>query len=248
MEKGISYQTKMLLNYLPQEEIQMLLESVRNRNTEDKDFAKDLEEFSSKRSLDDYMILRSYTGYNFRSINAVLRRNWNYEENGLLTEKQQNRFLKDARDISNLVEEFPSPKKDFLTFRGTTLREFQKYGITSLEELKSLQGNYLYEEGFTSTSLKPESSYYGKNINGVDYNIEVVYHIPGESNDGIPLITEDLSYSKEQHEYLLNCRTLSYVEEVRVEGNTAHIHVIMIPKKVWNKSSEKEEKRNPNQL
>lgn len=32
--------------------------------------------------------LRSYTGYNYRNINAVLRNNWNYEINGQISDEK----------------------------------------------------------------------------------------------------------------------------------------------------------------
>ncbi len=40
-------------------------------------------------------------------------------------------------------------------------------------------------------------------------NIEIEYLIPEESNDGITLINDDLSYPKVQSEYLINKSSLS---------------------------------------
>ncbi len=240
MEKGYSSATNMLNHYLPHQEIETFLEETKKRPIQKADFEEDIQIFQSRRSMEDYMTLRSYTGYNFRHINAVLRDNWNYEANGVLTPEKKEYFQRIAFDINHLIESFPPPRVDFQTYRGTTIREFQKYGIQSVAELPLLKGKFLYEEGFTSTSLEPESSYFKKTIDGHEINIEVVYQIPNGSQDGIPLITDDLSYSKEQKEYLLTYRTLSYVSSVQVENNTAHIEVIMIPKKVWNHQKEKE--------
>ena len=55
------------------------------------------------------------------------------------------------------------------------------------------------------------------------------------SNDGLPLLTDQLSYSKNLNEYLLDRCTLSKVLGVRIEGNTAVITTVLIPKHIWDK-------------
>lgn len=42
---------------------------------------------------------------------------------------------------------------DFKTYRGTPLSHFKDYGINNIEDLNLLVGKFIYEEGFTSTSV-----------------------------------------------------------------------------------------------
>ena len=67
-------------------------------------------------------------------------------------------------------------------------------------------------------------------------NIEIEYLIPEESNDGITLINDDLSYPKVQSEYLINKSSLSQIIDVKVspDGKLAHMKSVLIPKKMWN--------------
>ena len=134
-----------------------------------------------------------------------------------------------------LLKKFSSTKSQFKTYRGTTIREFKKYGITTLEDLLSLTNQYLYDTGFTSTSLQEDTSYFKKTIHEEYCNIEIIYIIPENSNDGIPLLNDQLSYSKNLNEYLLNRCTLSKVLGVKIEGNTAVITTVLIPKHIWDK-------------
>ncbi len=185
---------------------------------------------------EELLILRSYTGYNFKNINAILRNNWTYEENGMLNDEIKIKYFELIKKLNELVNKFPPLDLDFCTYRGVELNVFKKYGISQLEDLISLKGKYMYEEGFTSTSVNKETSYFNKTLeNGKTYNVEIKYLIPSESADGILLIDDNLSYSPNQKEYLLNSGSLVKVLNVSIdsERNLAELVVVLIPKMLW---------------
>jgi len=199
-------------------------------------FSESLDEFLSALTEDDLMYLRSYTGYNFRNINAILRGNWSYEKNGVLTEQKMEEFKKMANIIGKLLNKFNMPKIDFMTFRGTTLGSFSSYGINELSQLENLSGKFLYEQGFTSTSMLEDTCYFKKKLEtGENYNIEIRYLIPSESDDGALLIDYNTSYSINQNEFLLNKGSLSKVLDVKVnkDNDTAVLTVMLVPEKIY---------------
>ena len=238
MEKGLSYDTKLLNKYLDKDtkdEIDLLLLEVSVSNNKTPDFTEAINEFYKETTSFDIDDIRRYTGYDYKHINAVLRDNWTYETNGLKTEKKTKEMKELSNRISKLINMFSKTPSQFRTYRGTTLKEFKKYGIETLEDLLCLTNHYLYDSGFTSTSLEEETCYFKKRINEEFCNIEIIYIIPKNSNDGIPLLTEQLSYSTNLNEYLLDRCTLSKVLGVKIEGNTAVITTVLIPKHIWDK-------------
>lgn len=241
MEKGYSHDTRLLSKYLDQDtkdQIDLLLAEVAISTNQTPDFTEDIDEFYKETTHVDIEDIRRYTGYDYKFINAVLRDNWTYEENGLKTEKKTKELRELSNRISGLMDKFTSTNSQFKTYRGTTLKEFKKYGIETLEDLLCLRDHFLYDTGFTSTSLEEDTSYFKKTIHDEYCNIEVVYIIPKGSNDGLPLLTEQLSYSKNLNEYLLDRCTLSKVLGVRIDGNTAVITTVLIPKNIWDKKQQ----------
>lgn len=197
-------------------------------------FEESINNFLNSLTDDELINLRSYTGYNFRNINSVLRGNWTYEINGNANRQQEYREL--AKAVENIVSKFDIPKISFVTFRGTTLDNFSSYGINKLSDLKYLEGKFLYEQGFTSTSILEDTSYFNKTLeDGKFYNIEVRYLIPFDSNDGALLINNETSYSVNQNEFLLNSGSLTKVIDVKVDEttNTAVLVAVLIPKRVY---------------
>ena len=238
MEKGKSRDTCLISKYLDKDtkdEIDLLVTEASLKDNQTPDFEEDIIDFFKETTHIDIEDIRRYTGYDYKSINAVLRDNWTYEENGIKTEKKTTELRKLSERISSLIEKFSSTKSQFKTYRGTTIREFKKYGINTLEDLLSLTNQYLYDTGFTSTSLQEDTSYFKKTVHEEYCNIEIIYIIPENSNDGIPLLNDQLSYSKNLNEYLLNRCTLSKVLGVKIEGNTAVITTVLIPKHIWDK-------------
>ena len=199
-------------------------------------FDSSIEEFLNNLSEEELLDLRSYTGYNFWNINAVLRNNWRYETNGLLTQEKTREYKEISDVVSNVLTRFNVPDINFMTFRGTTIDAFSSYGINEISELEKLKGKFLYEQAFTSTSILEDSSYFNKILDdGRFCNVGISYMIPAESNDGALLIDNNVSYSANQNEFLLNKGSLSKVIDVSIDenNNTAILTVCLIPKKIY---------------
>ena len=206
-------------------------------------FKSSVENFIMSLSEEELMDLRSYTGYNFKNINAILRGNWTYEVNGLLTPEKREEFRKLANSVENIVNKFSIPNINFITFRGATLNSFASYGISELSQLENLEGKFLYESGFTSTSILEDTCYFNKELEtGENYNVEVRYLVSSQCNDGALLADSRITYSVGQNEFLLNKSALSKVIDVKVDKvtNTAVLTVVLIPKKVYDKGYEQE--------
>lgn len=200
-------------------------------------------DFIASLNEEELLVLRSYTGYNFKCINAIIRNNWNYEEHGLLNDEIKLKYLELVRKLKEVVNKFPALDVDFCTYRGVELDVFKKFEITKIADLIHLKGKYMYEEGFTSTSINSESSYFNKTLeNGKTYNVGIKYLIPRESKDGILLSSSDLSYSPNQNEYLLNSGSLVKVLDVSVdsERNLAELVVMLVPKRLWDLENNRE--------
>lgn len=246
MEKGLSIETRYIEKLLSEEakiEINLIEKESKNYELVNYDFKEELDNFYTKTTDEEAMSLRNYTGYNFRRINAILRNNWNYEEHGKKDEKVVEVLTEDIKVIDSLLKRFPKNKNAFMTYRGAALSSFKKYGIESLDDLINLKGKFLYETGYTSTSLNEKESYFNKKIMDKFIDVEIKYLIPPDSQDGIPLITDDLSYSKNQQEYLIERNSLSKVLDVEIKNDSAILTVVLIPKKIWDKKDIKQEQK-----
>lgn len=193
--------------------------------------------FYDNNSTSDINIIRAYTGIAFRYFNSVLRGYWNYEMNGLLNTEKKNEYLSYANKLSECIEKTTSLSSNIKTYRGVSLDSFKDYGITSLEDLNILEGKYYFESGFTSTSLIRNKSFFNKELEFHEHcNIEIEYLIPVESNDGIPLIDNNLSYSNLQGEYLINKSSLVKIIDIKIDSDAklAYMKVVLIPLKMWN--------------
>ena len=199
-------------------------------------FEESLDDFLESLSSDELFDLRSYTGYNYKDINAVMRRNWSYDKNGFLDQQKNDEIRALATSIEKILNKFVIPEINFVAFRGRTISSFSSYGIMELSQLENLKGKFMYEPGFTSTSIIEESSYINKKLDdGRLCNVGIRYLIPSECNDGALLISDNTSYSVSQNEFLLNKGSLSKVIDVSidVDSNSAILTVILIPKKIY---------------
>lgn len=199
-------------------------------------FEKSLNIFLDVLTYEELLSLRSYTGYNFKNINAVLRNNWTYDNNGILDSRKNREYRELAIEIENIINKFVIPNINFIVFRGTTIDSFSSYNINELSQLKNLKDRFLYEQGFTSTSLMEESSYINKKLDdGRLCNVGIRYLIPSECEDGALLISNDTSYSMNQNEFLLTSGSLSKVIDVNIDENakSAILTVVFIPKKIY---------------
>ena len=131
-------------------------------------------------------------------------------------------------------------------------REFMDF--SSLEEVRAFFTDYLADfynnnsisdidniRAYTGIAFRRFNSVlrgtWNYDTNGLltdDAKIE--YLIPEEANDGIPLIDDNLSYSKVQNEYLINKGSLSKIVDIKIspDGNLAYIKTVLIPQKMWN--------------
>lgn len=256
MELGESRTTNMLLRFLDQSiknELELFVQDTRTKKfieiktMEDLNvlFSNNISLFLNNLTEEELMNIRSYTGYNFRNINAILRNNWTYEENGSLTEDNKKSFLELSNNISNSIQKFPPASFPFITFRGTNLSSFQEYGVHSIKDLESLKGKYMYEQGFTSTSIIEDTCYFNKTLEtGNNYNIKIKYLITPEYDEGALLISNETSYSINQNEYILNKNCLSRVIDVVIDEvlEQAILTVVVIPRKKYDFTKENEVK------
>ena len=240
MKKGQSIMTESILKVIKekQEEIDDLVSE--NINEEVKTIPKNKinnyfqKGFNKvKLSKTEYLILRNYTGFNFKGINSILRNKWNRKYNGLLDEEKEYRFRSNAENISDLIKKFPKNSKAFKVYRGVTIDAFKDYGIENISELVFMKDNYIFEKGFTSTSLIRESSYFKHEIEGKLYNIELEIIVPKDSQDGMPLTGYELSFSPCQNEYVFDRESLTKIIDVKTENNYAYLKGILIPKKIY---------------
>ena len=159
------------------------------------------------------------------------------------TLSKEDKDNKNKEIIDKIKDSYPKTKNAFIVYRGTPLDSLKKYGINTLEDIMHLKGKFMYEEGFTSTSIEEKESYFKKEVYGKINNIEIKYIIPPNSQDGIPLTTEELSYSTNQQEYLIERHSLSKVIDVEINDNTAVITALLIPKSIWNKNIKSSDKK-----
>ena len=206
-------------------------------------FFKDyMDSFYSNSSTTDIDNIRYYTGIAFNEVNELLRGMWDYNKSGMLSDDKKSELIGYSNEISNTLSKVPSNlPSDIKVYRGVSLSSFRDYGINSLEDLKNMIGNYYYESGFTSTSLLRDKSFFDRKLEWHNNcNIEIEYSIPKECSDGLPLITDELSYSKVQSEYLINKGSLSKIIDVSFsdDGTKAYLKAVYIPKKIWDKTFE----------
>lgn len=250
MEKGQSVISELVLKTIEdkQDDINRLV--LENSNIEIKTIPKDKihKHFQKgfnkvKLSKTEYLILRNYTGFNFKGINSILRNKWNKDYNGLLDEEKEYRFKSNAENISDLIRKFPKTKKAFKVYRGVTIDAFKDYGIDNINDLIFMNDEFIYEKGFTSTSLIRETSYFDKEIDGKLYNIELEIVVPKDSQDGMPLTGNELSFSPGQNEYVFDRESLTKITDVRIENNFAYLKGVLIPKKIYKNEIVKGNKR-----
>ncbi len=188
---------------------------------------------SNDLSEEELLSLRQYSGTDFRHINSALRDTWTYEKNGNISNKQ--RYEEDGRNISKIISDHPTYCGNFKAYRGVSIGYFKDYGITSLEDLETMRGKFMFDRGFISTSLIEKNCFFQKeNTLGLNYNVKIEYLIPDSFGDGMYLGNNtSSSYNPEQSEYLINAGNMSRVTNVKIEGDTAVLTAVMIPKSIY---------------
>ncbi|MBQ8681356.1 MAG: hypothetical protein IJ509_00370 [Bacilli bacterium] len=257
MTKSIDRTTSLVLRLIGEEDINYLNEyasevlnrqfiEFKNHNQIMEFFKKNLEYLYSNCTLEDIEILRYYTGIAYREINAILRNNWSYETNGPLTEEKRSYYNELSNKVKNAIDKNYQLPSNIVTYRGVSLDSFKKFGINSLQDIPSLKNQFIYDTGFTSTSLIRDKSFFNRNLEWHNNcNIEIQYLIPEETEEAVPLLNEDMSYSTIQAEYLINKGSLSKVIDVTLDEkqNIAYIKMVYIPQKIWDKTRNRDIKQ-----
>ncbi|MEG0977417.1 MAG: ADP-ribosyltransferase, partial [Bacilli bacterium] len=100
-------------------------------------------------------------------------------------------------------------------------------------------GCFLMDSGFTSTSLIEDDSFMGhSSFWHSGYNIKMEIKIDGDYSDGIFLGSDDITYSLNQSEFLINSGSVMYVTDVLINetDKTAVVRAILIPNDLLNRS------------
>ena len=182
---------------------------------------------------DERAALQDYSGYGFVEINSVARGFWNYEKMGKKTPEREEAIKDKARRIISAINKAPAPEKDFITYRGTNLEGFRGYKINSLQDLEKMKGQFMLEEGFTSSALKRENSFADRKEESLwvgKSDIEIHYHIPAGADGLLALTSTSLSLSTGHTEVLMDHDMLEYFTDVNfTEDGRAIMDAIMIP-------------------
>lgn len=259
-EPGISLTTKMLLKFLSTEKKEEMIFFENDRLSEEyiefknqnqlESLLRDIfEKFISTLSENEKELIRYYTGTAYKEINAVMRKNWTYEENGLLTEKKKQLYETLGKELTNIINKCPSLNTNIKTYRGVSLQQFKEYGIKSLSDLKEMEGKYFYDQGYTSTSLIKNNSLVGiKNFFCGERNIEMEYLIPSSCQDGALLLGSESSYYSTEQEYLINNNNLIKIISVEIDekNNKAFMKALLLPKTLWNSTHKETLEREKN--
>lgn len=184
-------------------------------------------------STEEKEALISYSGYNFAWINSVARGFWDYDKMGKKTAEREESIKESTKNIISAIAKAPAPEKDFMTFRGTNLDEFRKYGIENVSDLTKMKGQFMFEGGFTSTAMAEENSFMnhdeGTLWTGAS-NVEMRFHIPSGTNNVIALTSTEITAALGQTEVLIDHDSLLFVSNVSFnEENRAILDVLLIP-------------------
>ena len=240
LQKGESRNVNRFLKFISDEDIKIVDEFVLNGLIRDYYRCNSIHEVREGFSIPGYITydqatdIRAFTGTNYFDINSALRGRWSYHENG--NDSRKEKFLMQATKIKSIISNNSTSYGDFVTYRGVSLSYFSEYGIESLEDLTSLEGNFLLDTGLVSTTLLPEQSFFGRDIEGgKKYNVMIEYMIPSEFTDGIYIgDNPNFSYHPHEQEYLINAGNMSKVTNVKInDDGTARIQAVMIPKSLY---------------
>ena len=250
METSKDFATRQILKTLGHEKLLELSDfasTVNYNKILSKPLSKDyFDKAHQSLTLGDADILRRYSGYEYSKINGVLRGFWNYETMGMQTDTETSKLKKYANLLSLTIREKGKKLPHQTTvYRGTNLAAFRSFGVTSLEELKFLVGEFVYEQGFLSTSLSKDSCFFNRELEHHDVcNVQIVYTLPKGTSEIMPLVLPETSYSPNQKELLIDKGSLSKIIDVEINGNTATLTAVLIPKAMWELEPPTHEKTN----
>lgn len=186
----------------------------------------------------DQAALKSYSGLGYKAINQVARGFWDYDILGRQTPEKLEATRTSITKISHAISSAPSPDINFTTFRGTNLDSFRDYGVNSISDLANLENQLFLETGFCSTSFIADHSFANRSFDDPlrkSCNITIKYLVPANSHEGVGLLTDQLSYSPNQNEYLINRDSLSYISQVKIaeDQSSAELEMALIPREIY---------------
>ena len=187
-----------------------------------------------KISDNDREALEHYSGFSHFSLNRAAKGTWSYEDNGNM--EMHNTYNQYVEEMCGAIENNQSSIGNVRVYRGVPIKYFREYGISSIDDLEMLNGQYLLDRGFVSTSLVEDECFYRKDPkNGVNYNVMIEYLVPEEFTDGI--IMGGVSHYEEEGEYLINVWNMAQVTGVRKESDDrAVVQAMLVPKRVYDES------------
>ncbi len=198
------------------------------------------EKLSSILSPEEKQSLINYSGSGFVWINSVARGFWDYDKMGKKTPELEESIKNDTRNIISAIDKAPAPEKDFMTYRGTNLDEFRNFGIENLSDLNKMKGQFMLEQGFTSSAIVRERGFADREESSLwvgSSNIEIRFHIPAGAKDVITLSSKETSYAPAQTEVLMAPDSLLYISDVNFDSeNHAIINALFVPENVWDKN------------
>lgn len=202
-------------------------------------FSEAYSEFSEPfLSPEDKSALKRYTGFNYKLINQVSRGIWSYDHLGVKTPEKVAEAEQTISAISQAIDHIPSPGVDLIAYRGTNIDSFRNYGISSLSDLASLEGQFFLEAGFTSTSLSPNHSFAGKEFDDPlrrSCDINITCRIPKEARETVGLLSAETAYNPSQHELLIDKGSLFFISatEISPDRSSAHLEMTLIPRDLY---------------
>ena len=162
IEMGLSKDVKQMMKFISTDKVQAIDEFY--NNCFDRDYYEYKDEEVAMMNInvptlsnDDSDVFLNYSGYNFKNINNALRGRWNYEENGLADKSY---YLEIANKMRDVINNNQTSIGNLKLFRGVSLDYFKDYGISSLQDMMSLKGQFLLDKGFVSTSLVEDDCFY----------------------------------------------------------------------------------------
>ena len=241
MNKGENLLTSKYLELFNSEELEKYVDEVLDRDIKVFKDTKEIRTFLGESFTEytkdltdkDKQSLRYYSGINHDKVNAILRGNWDYRKNFMYLDKEtESKYKYYSNEIDQVFAKPFGIPTNILTFRRVPLEALSNYGINTKEDLLSLKNKYLLDLGFTSTSLL-NFDYLDQQFKAGEVKLKIV--IPKECEEGIPLLSEDVTYHLELEEFLLGKNALFKVIDVDIRDKDPVINVVYIPRKVREK-------------
>ena len=165
-----------------------------------------------------------------------------------LVKKSRNKENNHEEEVKPQIPAIITAREKLALLKDANLWQSGRYKdyYTDLTDIarEYLEGEFIYEPGFSSTSLLRSNSFFSNKPEwGEKCNIEIEYYIPKNCQEGAVLLSDILSYSKAQLEYVINSGSLTKIlsVELNTKRTKAYIKAILLPKIYWNKEELEQE-------